>query len=224
MLLQRTGLSIARLRLTNTVVRNVGVLGVLPQTSLIQQRFAVSRAAKQVAKHPKLAGKALAKLPRFMGKYGDRFIGAPFSHIIAFLLVHELTAILPLFSLWYLFHVFDYTPTALPDWMFAAGEDFIRKMGERNGWTWITSAKDGSEILLQGVGAYAIVKATLPLRIMFSLWCMPWTAKHVVVPANRFLGRILGLRKKAPKDTKDGILPEGLKTKKIEEDPTKPKL
>ncbi|KAI1182804.1 hypothetical protein F5B17DRAFT_168741 [Nemania serpens] len=53
---------------------------------------------------------------------------APLSHIGAFLLLHELTAILPIFGLTYAFHALDWTPTSwvLGPWT-AWAEDGLRR-------------------------------------------------------------------------------------------------
>ena len=45
-----------------------------------------------------------------MQKYTSRLRDAPLSHVVAFLILHELTAIVPLFGLFGLFHYTDYVP------------------------------------------------------------------------------------------------------------------
>ena len=52
----------------------------------------------------------LNRLPRFLHPYTTNLRSAPVSHIIAFLILHELTAIIPLFGLTALFHYADWIP------------------------------------------------------------------------------------------------------------------
>ncbi|KAK0383631.1 hypothetical protein NLU13_9542 [Sarocladium strictum] len=53
-----------------------------------------------------------SKLPRRLQKYTSRLRGAPVSHLVSFLILHELTAIVPLFAFFGLFHYTDLVPTA----------------------------------------------------------------------------------------------------------------
>ncbi|SPO06026.1 uncharacterized protein DNG_08715 [Cephalotrichum gorgonifer] len=57
------------------------------------------------------ASKILSKLPSPLQKYTTRLRSAPLSHVVAFLILHELTAVIPLFGLFGLFHYTSYTPT-----------------------------------------------------------------------------------------------------------------
>lgn len=59
------------------------------------------------------------KLPKWMAKYSDRFKNNPASHVTSFLILHELTALLPLPLLFWLFHSFDWTPEGMPLYPFA---------------------------------------------------------------------------------------------------------
>ncbi|KAL2207782.1 hypothetical protein CC79DRAFT_776191 [Sarocladium strictum] len=53
-----------------------------------------------------------SKLPHRLQKYTARLRDAPVSHIVSFLILHEITAIVPLFALFGLFHYTDLVPTA----------------------------------------------------------------------------------------------------------------
>lgn len=69
------------------------------------------------------------KLPKSLLKYSSRFVNAPVSHITSFLVVHELTAVVPLFSLWYCFHKFDFLPAVdLPSWLLLKSTGVIERM------------------------------------------------------------------------------------------------
>ena len=189
--------------------------GLVPLGSFRWQpsRTFMSRAAKQV-KDQVPSNMATRRFPKFMMKYAARIGGAPFSHLVSFLLIHELTAIIPLFGVWGAFYYLDYVPTGIPDWIVDKGSDFIRKLAKNNGWDSVVNAEAGAKIVLQGAAAYALVKAILPFRLIFSLWCTPWTAKHLVGPV---INRMQSLFKKKPtgKGVKVGELPETLQQKKV---------
>lgn len=164
-------------------------------------RTHVSRAAKKVTEPVKPVEKASVEsadaarssrasklFPRFLRTYAERVTKAPFSHITSFLILHELSAIVPLFGVWGLFYYFDYYPLGLfPDWVIQKGSGFIRRMAERNDWQFVLNATTGSKLVLQGAAAYAIVKASLPVRLVFSVWAMPWFARWFVIPINKRL-------------------------------------
>ena len=56
--------------------------------------------------------RVLSRIPRPLQKYTSRLRSAPVSHIVAFLILHELTAIIPLLGLFGLFH---YASSSDPD-------------------------------------------------------------------------------------------------------------
>ena len=74
-------------------------------------------------------------LPKFLQRYTARLTEAPLSHVISFLVLHEVTAVLPLFSLAGLFHYTQWTPSA-----FSEGKWFnngVEKFGsyfKKKGW------------------------------------------------------------------------------------------
>ncbi|KAL6849244.1 hypothetical protein ACO1O0_008777 [Amphichorda felina] len=55
-----------------------------------------------------------SKLPRWLQKYTTGLRNAPLSHVVSFLILHEITAIVPLFGLFGVFHYTDYVPVS---WM-----------------------------------------------------------------------------------------------------------
>lgn len=146
------------------------------------------------------------KLPKWMAKYGDRFKNHPASHVTSFLILHELTALLPLPFLFWLFHSFDWTPEG----MFVSGRvppfsahtyeenhplkltcqglpnEYIEKGVKVAGkqlskWGLNYTGDDGSRYLFEGAAAYAVVKLLLPLRIAASLSLTPFFARYVNV-------------------------------------------
>lgn len=133
-------------------------------------------------KHAKQQQRAFNLIPKFMRNYTSRIAKAPLSHVTSFLIVHELSAIVPLFGVWAGLYYFDYVPLGIPDFVVQNGAQFIRNFAERQGWTFIANAETGSKLVLQGAVAWGIVKALMPVRIAFSLWAMPGFARWIVVP------------------------------------------
>ncbi|KAI4723066.1 hypothetical protein E4T48_00710 [Aureobasidium sp. EXF-10727] len=76
-----------------------------------------------------------ARLPRFLARYVKPLRNAPISHITAFLVLHELTAIVPLFGLTFAFHKFDWLPPVFSEgyWVKEGVEKFGRYF-RRKGW------------------------------------------------------------------------------------------
>lgn len=52
-----------------------------------------------------------SKLPRSLQRYTAGLRDAPVSHVVSFLILHELTAVVPLFALFGLFHYTSFAPT-----------------------------------------------------------------------------------------------------------------
>lgn len=61
-------------------------------------------AAAAASKQQSRADRILSRLPRSMQGYAGRLRSAPLSHVVAFLVLHELTAVVPLLGLFGLFH------------------------------------------------------------------------------------------------------------------------
>lgn len=65
---------------------------------------AAGAAAAAASKQQSRADRILSRLPRNMQGYAGRLRSAPLSHVVAFLVLHELTAVVPLLGLFGLFH------------------------------------------------------------------------------------------------------------------------
>lgn len=220
---------------------NTGLFNACGRPSALQSRmiFGMSRAGKKSTSEQNKSGSKkeeapqtvdlsshpiFKRLPKFLHKYAVNFINTPVSHVTSFLVLHELTAVVPLFGLWGAFHYLDYTPM-MSDWLMERGIEFIKKMGERNGWDFSTPEM-GYKLIVQGAASYAIVKTILPFRAAFSLLLTPWFARHFVVPFTRIF-RIFK-RNKPQKVPDEKIWDKDLKAeipkKKLEKDPNKPQL
>lgn len=124
----------------------------------------------------------LKRVPKFLRSYAKQFINAPFSHLISFLILHEITAIIPLFSLWYFFHNNpSFIPMEIPSWAIDQGAKIIDYALSKIT-NWEINSKDKMLIIIEGAYAFSIVKFLLPLRIIVSLSLMPWFARWFIVP------------------------------------------
>ncbi|KAF2801530.1 uncharacterized protein BDZ99DRAFT_455988 [Mytilinidion resinicola] len=76
-----------------------------------------------------------ARLPRFLHPYTTPLASAPASIVTAFLVLHELTAVVPLFALTTFFHYTNYLPSSVVDgeWVASGIEKFGRYF-RRKGW------------------------------------------------------------------------------------------
>lgn len=59
------------------------------------------------------ASRIIDRLPRRLRPYASSLRRAPVSHVVAFLVLHEITAIVPLLALFSIFHYTSYTPVGL---------------------------------------------------------------------------------------------------------------
>lgn len=155
-----------------------------------------------------------SKLPKRLKKYTSRLRNAPVSHIVSFLILHEITAIVPVFALFGVFHYTNWIPVG---WMtehfggyVQSGVARFERYFSRKGWFGFNQdnipEKGGSSeqtgeaierwqsgdqkytILIEVALAYAITKALLPLRIIASVSATPWFA-GVLVRTRRLLTR-----------------------------------
>ncbi|RCI07717.1 hypothetical protein L249_5691 [Ophiocordyceps polyrhachis-furcata BCC 54312] len=148
--------------------------------------------------------KLTSKLPARFQKYAVRLRNAPFSHVVAFLVLHEITAVVPLVALWALFHYTTLVPLEFVAGRFAAYTDAgvakFERYFRRKRWFGFDGEQPGQphgpdqehthqvmqrresgdrsyKILVEVALAYAVTKALLPLRIVASLLAAPWFAR-----------------------------------------------
>ncbi|KAL1865591.1 hypothetical protein VTK73DRAFT_5182 [Phialemonium thermophilum] len=154
------------------------------------------------------ASRIISRLPPSLVKYGERLRGAPVSHVVAFLLLHEFTAVIPLLGLFGVFHYTEYAPVGYVTEHYggylADGARRFERYFRRKGWLGFeedANEGDGEDAEKREAGqghlerwqtdgrysvvveialAYAITKALLPVRIVASLWATPWFAGVLV--------------------------------------------
>ncbi|KAJ5563005.1 hypothetical protein N7535_002549 [Penicillium sp. DV-2018c] len=149
------------------------------------------------------------RLPRFLRTYTTPLLGAPVTHITSFLILHEITAILPLFGLVAAFHygawmpnlasetgeanAFDEGAARFGRWLKKKGwvnEDDVNIVAEHE--TTGVKGKEtaGVRLVLEFATAYAITKALLPVRLAASVWATPWFARAVFTPTANIARRL----------------------------------
>ncbi|OBT68735.1 hypothetical protein VE03_02195 [Pseudogymnoascus sp. 23342-1-I1] len=119
----------------------------------------------------------LDQTPKFLHPYTNGLRNAPISHIISFLILHELTAIVPLIGLSAAFHYSEWTP----EWMRERGGEYqekFRRWFGRKGWFGVEVGEGkggvgegkggggGVRIVMEVATAYAVTKVLLPVRIV----------------------------------------------------------
>lgn len=100
-----------------------------------------------------------SRLPRFLQRYIQPLRNAPISHITAFLVLHELTAVIPLFGLTAFFHYANWLPPYISEgaWVKQGTEKFgkyLRKKGwlgteEEGGTRWLGRGESGVRIVVE---------------------------------------------------------------------------
>ncbi|KAI9880906.1 MAG: hypothetical protein M1830_009974 [Pleopsidium flavum] len=133
-----------------------------------------------------------SRLPRFLSRYTTPLRNAPITHITSFLLLHELTAVLPLFALAGFFHYSRWMPPLVSEGKWVS--DGVERFGNyfrRKGWLgdekkrrykWWGRGEGTTRLVVEFATAYAITKALLPVRLIFSVWATPWFARLTVIP------------------------------------------
>jgi hypothetical protein len=145
------------------------------------------------------------RLPRFLLRYLSPLRAAPLSHVTAFLVLHELTAIIPLFGLAAAFHYYNWLPPYISEgkWV-SEGIVMFGNWMRKRGWIgddgkggaagmWWGRGESGVRIVVELATAYAITKAFLPLRLLLSVSLTPWFARWTVLPVT---ARVKGMFKK----------------------------
>ncbi|KAK9451982.1 uncharacterized protein V1518DRAFT_410058 [Limtongia smithiae] len=123
------------------------------------------------------------KLPLFLRPAAEKLLQSPAQYVLSFLLLHEVTAILPLFGLVWLFQATDWIPP-LPDSVVEAGKTFYEKAVPPGT---IDDGPAGAKLLLQGATAFAIIKLIMPLRVAFCVYITPWFVRRSIAPITKLI-------------------------------------
>jgi hypothetical protein len=157
-------------------------------------------------------------VPKFLRRYTTPLLTAPVSHVTAFLILHELTAIAPLLALTAALHYTAYLPLADSPAAHAAAEKWAR-YARRKGWLRDEDmpagppggaegahaspvSRDGGRaeavtgrwrVVLEVASAWAVIKLLMPVRIVGCVWATPWFAGRLTA-SSRVLGRLFRRR------------------------------
>jgi Hypothetical protein FLILHELTA len=197
---------------------NVFALGLKGRSRVpaLTRRFASQQTSNCSSQNPTYQ-RLVARTPRFLRPTLTALHNAPVTHITAFLILHEITAIIPLFGLAGAFHYYNWLPPYFAEgaWVTAGVEKFERYF-KRKGWIsdseerkiegeartgeieksrglkWWNRGEGGTRLVVEFATAYAVTKSLLPLRLVLSVWGAPWFARWTVVPMGNAVKRILG--------------------------------
>ena len=186
------------------MLRYASVLGPPPrvqQLSRIIRRYATNSSVSQSRLQ-----RIESRLPRFLKRIVTPLRSAPVSHITAFVILHEITAIVPLFGLAAAFHYSQWLPPFISEgkWVHQGTEKF-GKWAKKRGWItedersgrWWGRGEGSVRIIVELATAYAVTKALLPLRLVISVWATPWFARWTTLPFLNLLRRAFARRKGA---------------------------
>lgn len=147
--------------------------------------------------------------PKSLRPYISALRNQPVSHISAFLILHELTALASIAGIAYYFHFTQWLPPGVTDWKWVTegvekyGNYFRRKgwlegklQGEAGVRLVLEYVYDGQSELMARVltedrvaTAYAVTKLLMPARLAVSLWATPAFAKLFINPITRLFRR-----------------------------------
>ncbi|KAJ9664476.1 hypothetical protein H2201_005224 [Coniosporium apollinis] len=186
-----------------------------PAAADVLESQSLNAAKAEPSKAQSRLDRTVSRTPRFLRSYLSTLRTAPLTHITAFLLLHELTAIVPLIGLAATFHYTRWLPPYISEgaWVQAGIEKFGRYF-RRKGWLGEEGSRregywglgeGGVRWVVEVATAWAVVKALLPLRIAVSVSATPWFARWAVVPVREGVRRLVGLgRRKGVQGTAAG--------------------
>ncbi|KIV93120.1 hypothetical protein PV10_04359 [Exophiala mesophila] len=160
----------------------------------------------------------VARTPRFLRPTLLGLKNAPVSHVTAFFILHELTAIVPLLGLAGAFHYWQWLPSYFAEgqWVVEGAEKFGRYF-RKKGWITQQDEHEVQDKTLEGQAssyenlavsqqsgrnynstrwivelatAYAAVKVLLPFRLALSVWASPWFARWTIIPVGNVVRSI----------------------------------
>lgn len=131
-----------------------------------------------------------SRLPVFLRKYIAPLRNAPVSHITSFMILHEITAVVPLFAFAAAFHYSNWLPPQVAEWTWVKqGMEKWGRYAKKKGWVndedkAEEGLEDGAKVVLELATAWALTKGLLPVRLIGSVWATPWFARVLVQPVS----------------------------------------
>ncbi|KTA99239.1 MIOREX complex component 11 [Nakaseomyces glabratus] len=129
----------------------------------------------------------LNKNPRFHQYFNTVSETGTITTLTSFLVLHELTAIVPLFGMWWVIYNLDIhndleLPGYLSDLLERCSKAIDKIVGDKYG-----QDLDRHRLILSGAISYTIVKLLYPLRIILSIWWAPHCGRFIVTPIRKLL-------------------------------------
>ncbi|OWB64021.1 hypothetical protein B5S29_g5050 [[Candida] boidinii] len=145
-----------------------------------------------------LKNKYYKRTPNFLKPYMRSLMLRPMGFGLSFVILHEVSAVIPFLGLWYLFMKIDWMPLEVPADLVNKGLEIISK-GIQNLDTLNLAEK--AKMATAGANAYALTKVLLPIRIPICFILAPYFDKFVIRP----FGRLFGRNKKKVVRSQDGL-------------------
>lgn len=137
--------------------------------------------------------KFVSRTPKFLQPWIAPIVNAPVSHVTAFLILHELTAIIPLVGLASIFHTTGWLPSWLAEgkWVVDGTEKFGR-YARRKGWVTEVQEKDAEAMVATGHAEDMEGRQGSRLKAMWRRWQGAREASPERKPFKARLGTMLG--------------------------------
>lgn len=142
--------------------------------------------------------KILSQNPRFKHYYSKFSEAGTVPTITSFLILHEFSAVLPLFIVWWSLYQLDLQsfdsqmnhsmPASIQSIIDSCNAS-IEKLINKN--ETLGKIDDKKKLILTGTLSYAIVKLIYPLRIVLCLWASPYCGKFIYLPVKKIKSHLL---------------------------------
>ncbi|KAH3902141.1 uncharacterized protein SCODWIG_00360 [Saccharomycodes ludwigii] len=154
-----------------------------PSATIVRSTNSINDNLSKIIKKSKILSK-LEKSPKFKPFFDNLRESGTVVTLTSFLLLHELTAIIPLFILWYFIYQYfelkddeneddirDLFPIYFKDMFNKCGEAITKIVGKYSG------GFDEHNLILAGALSYSIVKILYPVRVLLSIYWAPKLGK-----------------------------------------------
>lgn len=128
--------------------------------------------------------------PRFSAYFDKLSDAGVVSSVTSFLILHEFTAIVPLFGLWWVLYQLDLPeqyelPLYFTNLLNQCGEAMEKLVGDE-----YSEGFDRNRLILAGAISYTVVKILYPARVLLSLWGAPYLGRWILLPIKKLRNRI----------------------------------
>lgn len=150
------------------------VKGAIETHNRLQKIISKSRTLSKLNQNPKFA--------HYFSRLSEAGVT---STVTSFLILHEITAIVPLFGLWWVFYQLDLPdqyelPLYFTNLLDQCGDAMEKLVGDD-----YSKGFDKNRLILSGAISYAIIKVLYPLRVLVSLWAAPYLGKLLLLPLRK---------------------------------------